>query len=129
MAEYHADASCAAPAREVWKLLYDPTRFASWWPGWERVESAGGGAVTRYDDRWPDFAYPTSVVSDPSHGRIVVSCLLSDIEHTWRIDPDGPGCRVGVRVVVPDAEAARTDDVVTTMRTALAALIARAERP
>jgi len=30
--KFRAEAACAAPAREVWKLLYDPVRFSRWWP-------------------------------------------------------------------------------------------------
>jgi hypothetical protein len=43
--KFHAEAACAAPAGEVWKLLYDPVRFARWWPGWERIEPGEGSAA------------------------------------------------------------------------------------
>jgi hypothetical protein len=111
----------------VWKLLYDPTRFAAWWPGWERVEPGDGTEVVHYDARWPDFAYPTSVTTDPATNRIVVSCMLSDIVHEWGIEPRGGGCRVSVRVAVPEAEAARVPDVLDNLRVALDALVAAAE--
>lgn len=42
MMELTAEATCTAPAREVWKLLYDPARFARWCPGWEQAESSVG---------------------------------------------------------------------------------------
>jgi Polyketide cyclase / dehydrase and lipid transport len=125
--KFHAEAACAAPAREVWKLLYDPVRFARWWPGWERIEPGEGSALTRYDARWPDFAYPAIVSSDPSSGRVVVSCLLSDIVHTWSIDPGGSGCQISVVVTIPAAEADRTGDTADVVRQALSALVSVAE--
>ena len=125
--KFHAESSCAAPAREVWKLLYDPVRFARWWPGWERIEPGEGSALTRYDARWPDFAYPATVSSDPSTGRVVVSCLLSDIVHTWGIDPAGNGCQISVEVTIPAAEADRAGDTADMMRQALSALVSEAE--
>lgn len=118
---------CRAPAREVWKLLYDPVRFASWWPGWERVEPGDGEAVTRYDARWPDFAYPTNVTTDPASGRVVISCLLSDIVHRWAIEPSEEGCRVSVRVTIPEEESSREEEVAATLATALSSLVERAE--
>jgi hypothetical protein len=118
---------CRAPAREVWKLLHDPVRFASWWPGWDRVEPADGGAVTRYDARWPDFAYPVSVSTDPQNARVVISCLLSDIVHSWFLEPHVQGCRVGVLVTIPEAETARAADIESTLHTAVASLVALAE--
>jgi hypothetical protein len=123
----HAEAACAAPPREVWKLLYDPVRFARWWPGWERIEPGEGSALTHYDARWPDFAYPATVSSDPSSGRVVVSCLLSDIVHTWSIDPCGSGCRIIVVVTIPAAEAGRAADTADVVRQALSALVSEAE--
>ena len=27
-----------APPEEVWKALYDPARYPSWWVGWATVE-------------------------------------------------------------------------------------------
>src|SRR5262249_49127770 len=40
MPGFEERAECRAPPEEVWKLLYDPARFADWWAGWERVEGA-----------------------------------------------------------------------------------------
>jgi hypothetical protein len=126
-ANIHAEAACAAPAREVWKLLHDPERFARWWPGWERVEPGEGPVLIHYDARWPDFAYPATVSSDPSSGRVVVSCLLSDIVHTWSIDPGESGCQISVVVTIPAAEADRAADAADMVRHALSALVSEAE--
>jgi hypothetical protein len=123
----HAESACAAPAREVWKLLYDPVQFARWWPGWEHIEPGQGSALTRYDARWPDFAYPTKVSTDPSTGRVVVSCLLSDIVHTWSIDPAANGCKINVDVAIPATEAGRADEAANVLQQALSALVSVAE--
>jgi uncharacterized protein YndB with AHSA1/START domain len=127
MVEFHSEAECRAPARAVWKLLYDPRRFAEWWPGWERVEAGTDGHLAHYDARWPDFAYPTSVTTDSTGTRIVVSCMLSDIVHTWAISPRTGGCLLSVLVAIPDTEAARADEAIAIASTALATLVARAQ--
>src|SRR5579859_7945388 len=108
--EIQESLACRARPREVWKLLYDPVRFATWWPGWERVEPGAGDAVTRFDARWPDFAYPTTISADPTGSRVVISCLLSDIVHTWAIDAKGQGCLVSVLLTIPMQEAARAEE-------------------
>ena len=122
-------AQCRAPAEEVWKLLHDPGRFGEWWGGWERTEEpSADGTLTRYDARWPDFAYPTQVSTRREESRVVVSCLLSDILHEWTLEPAPEGCAVKVRVEVPEEEAARLDGVQDDVRVALGRLVARAER-
>lgn len=118
----------AGPApREVWKLLYDPVRFPTWWQGWERVEANVGASVTHYGARWPDFAYPTTVVADPASARVVVSCLLSDMVYTWAIEAKGDGCLVSVLLTIPPEEAARADEERANVRQAMATSVARAE--
>ena len=119
---------CAAPPEEVWKLLYDPARFAEWWEGWERVEGRDDGSVTRYDARWPDFAYPTQVTTRREESRVVISCLLSDIRHEWAIEPSPGGCALRVSVEVPEEEAHRLPDARANVRVSLARLVATAER-
>src|SRR6266480_2317105 len=101
---------CRARPREVWKLRYDPVRFATWWPGWERVEANVDASVTHYDARWPDFAYPTTVTADPAGARVVISCLLSDMVYTWVIEAKGDGCLVSVLLTIPPEEAAQADE-------------------
>jgi uncharacterized protein YndB with AHSA1/START domain len=117
---------CRAPAEEVWKLLYDPSRLPEWWAGMDRVEVGGDGDVTRYMAAWPDFPYPTRISREAS-GRVVISCLLSDIVHEWTLEPAEEGCIVGVRVEIPEEEAARLDAQREEVATSLARLIARAE--
>lgn len=118
---------CGAAAEEVWKLLYDPSRFPEWWAGLARVEASGDG-VARYMADWPDFAYPTEVATSRDERRVTVSCLLSSIRHDWTLSPVPGGCLVRVRVDVPDAEAARLDRIHTEVRASLPRLSAAAER-
>jgi hypothetical protein len=121
-------ATCRARAEEVWKLLHDPARFGEWWRGWERVEPPGpDGTMSRYDARWPDFAYPSQVATRREEGRIVVSCLLSDARHEWAIEPDPAGCAVRVSVEVPEEEAGRLGAMREDVQASLAALVSRAE--
>jgi hypothetical protein len=57
----------------------------------------------------------------------VVSCLLSDIVHTWSIDRGGSGCRIRVVVTIPAAEAGRAADTADVVRQAISALVSEAE--
>jgi uncharacterized protein YndB with AHSA1/START domain len=127
MPGFEERAVCRAPAEQVWKLLYDPARFADWWDGWERVEPGEDGAVTRYDRRWPDFAYPASVSTRREDGRVVVSCQLSDIVHEWTLEPAPGGCAVAVRVELPEGEEGRLEDQRVDVRSSLGRLVALAE--
>jgi len=126
MPSFEERAACRAPAEEVWKLLYDPARFPEWWAGMERVESGNGEDVTRYMEAWPDFPYPTRI-SRREDGRIVVSCLLSDIVHEWVLEPATGGCSVRVRVEIPEDEAERLEAQEAEIRASLARLVSRAE--
>ena len=127
MPGFEERAECEAPPEEVWKLVYDPTRFADWWAGWERVDGGADGAVTRYDARWPDFAYPSHVETRHERGSVVVSCLLSDIAHEWAIEPRPAGCGLRVTVRVPGDEAGRLPAVRDDVRRSLDRLVAVAE--
>lgn len=126
MPSFEVQATCHAPAEEVWKLLHDPARFPEWWAGMDRVEQNNGGDVTRYMEAWPDFPYPTRVTRGED-GRIVVSCLLSDIVHEWVLEPAPSGCAVRVRVDIPPAEAERLGAQEMEIRASLTRLVARAE--
>ena len=127
MPAFEETAVCRAPAEEVWKLLHDPARFPEWWAGVERVDVSGDG-VARYMEEWPDFAYPTRISESLEGGRVTVSCLLSDISHNWALSPAESGCRVEVRVEVPDAEAGRMEAAREEMRASIPRLVAAAER-
>jgi uncharacterized protein YndB with AHSA1/START domain len=126
MPDFELREECDAPAPEVFKLLWDPTRYPDWWAGTDRVDTERGG-VTRYNAQWPDFAYPTRV-TPLRPGAVRISCLLSDIEHEWRLEPRATGCAVAVRVTIPDAEAHRADAQRAEVAASLASLVALAER-
>jgi uncharacterized protein YndB with AHSA1/START domain len=125
-------ATTAAPPEEVWKVLYDPTRFPEWWRGVATVEPAApesGGDFTMYPDGYPDFPMPQSLRADADGRRVTISCLVSDLVFEWRLEPlDGDeGTRIAVHVEIPEAEAHRLDgqrDVVSASLRALAALAA-----
>lgn len=116
-----------APVEEVWKLLFDPTRFPEWWAGVETVRDDGADGYTQWLQDYPDFPMPQELRGDRAHGRITISCLVSDIEFRWQLVPDGPGTRIDVHVAVPDAQAHRCDGQRTVMVASLARLVTLAE--
>ena len=122
------EATCRAPAIEVFKILHDPSRFPEWWSGMDRVEAGGDGSVTRYMSEWPDFAYPTSVTRSREDGTVRISCLVSDIVQEWLLAPDPAGCSVRVRVELPEGEAHRLGAQRAEIGDSLAALVGLAER-
>jgi uncharacterized protein YndB with AHSA1/START domain len=119
-----------APVEEVWKLLYDPSRFADWWAGIETVEATGHegrGDFTIYPDGYPDFPMPQELHTDGDGRRVTISCLISALEFSWQLEPAGDGTRIGVHVEIPEAEAFRLDgqrDAVSASLRSLAVLAA-----
>jgi uncharacterized protein YndB with AHSA1/START domain len=126
MPEFEDVRLCRAPASEVWKLLFDPARFPEWWAGMDRVEQSADG-ITRYMAAWPDFAYPTQVLTRTEESRVVISCMLSDIVHEWSLEPADVGCAVRIRIDVPEQEAARLGAVAVESTESLERLVALAE--
>jgi uncharacterized protein YndB with AHSA1/START domain len=122
----------SAPVEEVWKLLYDPSRFADWWAGVETVEATGHegrGDITIYPEGYPDFPMPQAVHMDGDGRRVTISCLISDLVYAWRLEPLDDGTRIGVHVEIPEKEAFRLEDqrgAVSASLRSLAALAARA---
>jgi len=136
MPSFHDSTVAAAPPEEVWKLLYDPSRFPSWWAGIETVETApdpaggDGPSYTAYPMGYPDFPMPQQLESRADERRVVISCLVSDLRFEWRLEPaaDGTSTRITVDVDIPEVEAARLDtqrDVIATSLARLADLAAR----
>jgi uncharacterized protein YndB with AHSA1/START domain len=81
-----------APPEEVWKLLYDPSRFPEWWAGMETVEPEDSGrGFTYYPEGQPDLPMPQSLETVREERRIVVSCLVSDLRFEWRLKPADGG--------------------------------------
>jgi uncharacterized protein YndB with AHSA1/START domain len=107
MPRFDDTATTTAPVEEVWKLLYDPSRFPEWWEGVETVEPGGDG-FTLYPTGYPDFPMPHTMRTDGK--RVTISCLTSHLLFEWRLEPtDADGTRIGVHVEIPDAEAHRLD--------------------
>ena len=99
-----------APVEEVWKLLYDPSRFPEWWEGMETVPSRArtGSRCTHAAIR--TFRCHRHCPSDDDGHRVTISCLVSYLVFEWRLEPTPQdGTRIEVHVEIPEAEAHRLD--------------------
>lgn len=130
----------SAPPRTVWKILHDPGRFPEWWAGFASVEGdapapAGEDAEGRftafldtslYQDMPPDRPMVHSVRSHASGDRVVISCLVAEIQFDWRLAPrdEGRSTLIEVQVAVPERRANRF----ALQRTILEASIRRLAR-
>lgn len=115
MPTFHDAVTSPAPPEEVWKLLYDPSRFPEWWAGVETIErgdaKGGDGAFTMYPEGYPDFPMPQAFETHADGNGVRISCLVSDLHFSWRLAPeaDGEGTRITVEVEIPEQEAHRLD--------------------
>jgi uncharacterized protein YndB with AHSA1/START domain len=109
MPSFHDTVTSSAPPEEVWKLLYDPSRFPDWWTGIGTVDVQHPGQYTMYPEGYPDFPMAQLLESRLDQQRVTVSCLVSDLRFDWRLDPDGEGTLITVDVEIPEAEAHRLD--------------------
>jgi uncharacterized protein YndB with AHSA1/START domain len=109
MPSFHDSASSPAPPEEVWKLLYDPSRFPDWWAGIGTVDVQDDRQYTMYPDGYPDFPMAQVLDTRQDQQRVTVSCLVSDLRFEWRLQPDGEGTLIAVDVAIPDAESHRLD--------------------
>jgi uncharacterized protein YndB with AHSA1/START domain len=134
MPTFEDSTTTSAPVEEVWKLLYDPSRFPEWWKGVETVEGAGHegrGDITVYPAGYPDFPMPQELRADADGHRVTISCLVSYLVFEWRLEPTpgDDGTRVTVHVEIPEREGHRLDaqrhEVSASLRS-LAALAASA---
>ena len=113
-----------APVEDVWKLLYDPSRFPEWWEGMETVEPGGDG-FTMYPRGYPDFPMPQAMRTDSN--RVTISCLVSFLVFEWRLEPtEDDGTKIAVHVEIPDAEAHRLDTQRSSVSASLRSLAALA---
>jgi uncharacterized protein YndB with AHSA1/START domain len=135
MPSFEDSAISRAPPEEVWKLLYDPSRFPQWWAGMETVETgepeAGGRRpFTYYPEGSPDVPRPQLLDTAREERRIVVSCVVTDLRVEWRLEPAGERATlIKVRVDVPEQERPMLDSqhaVVSRSLATLAELAARA---
>ena len=124
-------ARSAAPPEDVWKLLYDPSRFPEWWAGVGTVEPSDvdGATYTMYPDGYPDFPMPQQLRGDHDGGSVAISCLVSDLDFEWRLHPldGGRATEITVHVAIPAAEAHRLDGQRDAIHCSLLALAALAE--
>jgi uncharacterized protein YndB with AHSA1/START domain len=110
MPSFNDSATSAAPPEEVWKLLYDPSRFPDWWAGIGTVEVRDQNEYTMYPDGYPDFPMAQLLDTQREQQRVTVSCLVSDLRFEWRLEPVGEGTLITVDVEIPDAEAHRLEN-------------------
>ena len=125
MPSFHDSANTLAAPEEVWKLLYDPTRFPDWWAGIGTVELAeDDGSYTMYPDGYPDFPMAQQLDTVHEQHRVTVSCLVSDLRFEWglqALDGDRGTC-ITVDVEIPAEEAARLEAQREAIRASLANL-------
>src|SRR5262245_21240497 len=102
--------TASAPVEEVWKLLYDPSRFPEWWTGVETVDPAGRDDITLYPQGYPDFPMPQNLRADGDSKRLTISSLVSYLVFEWRLETlDDATTRIAVHVEIPEEEAHRLD--------------------
>ena len=129
MPSFHDAATSAAPPEDVWKLLYDPSRFPDWWAGIGTVEVKDSREYTMYPEGYPDFPMAQLLETQQDQQHVTVSCLVSDLRFDWRLEPTGNGTLITVDVEIPDAEAHRLEtqhDVISASMQRLAQLAAGA---
>ncbi len=122
MPEFHDSAEAQAPPEQVWKLLYDPSRFPEWWAGIETVDEArsDNGDVTFYPDGYPDFPMPQQLETSRTERRVTISCLVSYLRFEWQLKPSGADAtRITVHVEIPEEEAHRLDGQRDAVRASL----------
>jgi len=102
-------ARCRAPVEEVWKLLFDPTRFPEWWAGIEAVRQDAPGEFTQWPTGYPDFPMPQKLRVEEAGERVTISCQVSDIDIVWQLGEAGAGTSINVNVILPEREAHRLD--------------------
>jgi hypothetical protein len=131
MPSFHDSADAQAPPEEVWKLLYDPSRFPEWWAGIGTVEAGIGanGEYTMFPEGYPDFPMAQLLDTKRDGRAVTVSCLVSDLRFEWILEPlDGEHTRINVHVEIPEAEAGRLEDQKEVIRTSLGTLAELAAR-
>jgi uncharacterized protein YndB with AHSA1/START domain len=129
MLSFHDTVTSSAEPEEVWKLLYDPSRFPEWWAGVGTVEPGEHGEYTMYPDGYPDYPMAQLLDSRREEKRVTVSCLVSDLRFQWRLELRDEGTLITVDVEIPDDEAHRLDsqrEVISVSMRQLAELAARA---
>ncbi len=109
MPSFNDSVTSEAPPEEVWKLLYDPSRFPDWWTGIGTIEVQDQGEYTMYPEGYPDFPMAQLLDTKREQQRVTVSCLVSDLRFEWRLEPAGDGTLITVDVEIPETEAHRLE--------------------
>jgi uncharacterized protein YndB with AHSA1/START domain len=122
-------ADTRADLEDVWKLLFDPSRFPEWWAGVEAVRVDSPGAYTMWPDGYPDFPMPQHLRTDRAASRITVSCQVSDIDITWQLAEAAGRTAISVRVELPPTEAHRLPAQRELITASLDALVNLAAAP
>lgn len=128
MPSFHDSTSSDARPEDVWKLLYDPSRFPEWWAGIGTVEIKSGDEFTMYPEGYPDFPMGQLLDTQRDQHRVTVSCLVSDLRFEWRLEPAAAGTLITVDVEIPETEAHRLEtqrEVISASMRRLAELAGR----
>ena len=129
MPSFHDTATSTAAPEDVWKLLYDPSRFPDWWAGIGTIEVTGDGEYTMYPDGYPDFPMAQILDTARTEQRVTVSCLVSDLKFEWRLEATGDTTLIAVDVEIPESEAHRLDTQRELISTSLRNLAQLAAHP
>jgi uncharacterized protein YndB with AHSA1/START domain len=116
-----------APVEEVWKLLFDPSRFPEWWAGVATVRTDAREGYVMWPEGYPDFPMPQRLHAEPGHSRVTISCQVSDIDVVWQLAERGEGTAIDVRVDLPEAESHRLATQHDLLQRSLASLARLAE--
>jgi uncharacterized protein YndB with AHSA1/START domain len=127
MPEFTLTGEAHAPVEEVWKLLFDPSRFPEWWAHVDAVRVGSAGEHMVWYDGSPDFPMPRRLRADRVEGRVSISCQVSDIDFSWQLAEHGDGTQITARVELPAAMAYLFDEQRETIATSLTNLAELAE--
>src|SRR2546423_10504397 len=96
-----------ARPEEIWKLLYDPSRFPEWFPGVGSIEDVDEGRYTMYPDGYPDFPMPQKLETRQAGRQAVISCLVSNMSFEWRLQPPRQRPPISGRREIPQGRGPR----------------------
>ena len=132
MSGYTLTGTAKAPVEDVWKLLFDPSRFPEWWMGVESVRVDSDQDYTVWPDGLPDYPMPQVMRTDRANGRVLMSCQVSDIDFVWQLAEDGNDTVITLRVTIPEPKTpvlAEKRPLLAASVVALAELAEREHRP
>jgi uncharacterized protein YndB with AHSA1/START domain len=127
MPTFTLSAHSQAPVEEVWKLLYDPSRFPEWWAGIETVRSGQDGDYTMWPVGYPDFPMAQQLRTARADGRVTISCLVSDLIFRWQLREAGDATEIDVEVELPEHEEDRLPEQRRLLQQSIKTLAALAE--